>query len=537
MKSVSVLFISPHLSTGGLPQYLYEKIRFSREKENVDAYVVEYSQITGEKYTVQRKKIQGLLGTNFYALDDDKNKLFEIIEKVQPQIISFEEIPESFVEKEILEKLYVTERKRWKIVESTHSFSSDYTSKIYFPDKFIMPCEFSSMAFSPLNIPTEVWEYPIEKKEKDRSVACNLLGLDSQKTHVLNVGLFTPGKNQKEFFEIARKFDVDIEFHCVGNLAENFRDYWEPLIENCPSNVRIWGEREDVETFYSASDIFLFTSTAELNPLVIKEALSYQLEILLYDMPSYLKKYDREELITYLGESVEENVEILRALIYENHFIISHIITNPNDEIVRESVKMLTACIDDDIAYFSNVNLITEELPEELPLELQTESKLTSFHFGCFSAFRETIESFDTDNFDFLVICERDCKLECTAEEFKDTLRKVSSLMTKKKLLMFSLGDIRDLEFGIMQSEKKKDLLPGFAFLTDKVIGLQCIVIGKRGKTFFENMFKKYPWHGMDIWFNEIALRENVLYGILEKRMTSQLDGFSLIDQTNKKFT
>ena len=68
----------------------------------------------------------------------------------------------------------------------------------------------------------------------------------------------TKEKNQAENNEYARLF-TGVQFHFVGNQAENFKDYWEPLVSNIPDNCIIWGERPDVEKFYSCMDLFLFT--------------------------------------------------------------------------------------------------------------------------------------------------------------------------------------------------------------------------------------------------------------------------------------
>mgnify|MGYP003650298159 CR=1 FL=1 len=48
----------------------------------------------------------------------------------------------------------------------------------------------------------------------------------------------------------------------------NFKDYWGPLVETKPENCIVWGERNDVNKFLQASDLFYFSSILELNPLV-----------------------------------------------------------------------------------------------------------------------------------------------------------------------------------------------------------------------------------------------------------------------------
>jgi autotransporter strand-loop-strand O-heptosyltransferase len=100
------------------------------------------------------------------------------------------------------------------------------------------------------------------------------------------VGLWTRGKNQAEGIEIARKYP-NMTFHFVGNQAGNFKDYWEPLMKDLPSNVKVWGERKDINTFMEMADIFMFNSTWECNPLVLREAISYGLPIIARNLPQY----------------------------------------------------------------------------------------------------------------------------------------------------------------------------------------------------------------------------------------------------------
>ena len=155
-----------------------------------------------------------------------------------------------------------------------------------FPDKFLFVSQYNSFKFSKFGIPSEVVEYPVEKMKIDPQRKLELmrkLGLDPKYKHVLNVGLFTRRKNQGYAFEIARQMEnLPVKFHFIGNQADNFKYYWEPLLKNIPKNVKLWGERDDTFDFYDACDLFLFTSRGfrfdkELNPLVIKEALEHQI--------------------------------------------------------------------------------------------------------------------------------------------------------------------------------------------------------------------------------------------------------------------
>ena len=121
------------------------------------------------------------------------------------------------------------------------------------------------------------------------------LDLDPFKTHVMNVGLWTSGKNQKEGVEIARNVwekNKDVMFHFIGNQAPNFEDYWGPIMNNLPPNVKVWGERNDVDKFMTACDVLMFNSTWECNPLVVREAINYGMKIITRDLPQYKGMFD-----------------------------------------------------------------------------------------------------------------------------------------------------------------------------------------------------------------------------------------------------
>jgi FkbM family methyltransferase len=184
-----------------------------------------------------------------------------------------------------------------------------------------------------LDVPSEVCEYPILiNPRKPREEALRVLGLDPKKKHVVHVGLFTPRKNQKEIIEYAKMLkDHPIQFHFIGNQADNFKGYWEPLMKDFPSNCKWWNERKDVDNFYQAADLFLFVSKdengdKETSPLVIREAISYNIPTLIYNSPVYMGMYDKHDNIKYLDyDSRKENLtRILKALnLYTEKSMIS----------------------------------------------------------------------------------------------------------------------------------------------------------------------------------------------------------------------
>jgi len=334
-----IIYIAPHLSTGGLPQYLFKKIDLLKDK--LEIYCVEYNDITGGQLVVQKNRIQSILdGKHFITLGSDKNELIRLIERIKPDYVHLEEIPEDGGwgwAKGTLEKIYSLDR-TYKIFETSHdsSFEPD-TRKIYFPDAFFFVSKWQIDQYKNINVPKYLAEYPIEYRERpDRNSSLISLGLDPSKKHILNVGLFTPRKNQGEIFEIARSFGEDVQFHFLGNQAGNFESYWKPLMANIPKNCKWWGERNDADRFYSCMDLFLFTSEGnpgnkETMPLVLREAIGWKMQILLYNLDVYQNYFNRFNNVTYLNEGNKKaNVELVKKMISSNYIEFVEIEEGPN---------------------------------------------------------------------------------------------------------------------------------------------------------------------------------------------------------------
>jgi len=314
--SYRILYITPHLSTGGCPQYLLKKIQLLNSDNEV--YCVEYHDY-GEWFTVQKNQVRSLLGNRYFALKDDKKEVLSIIDRVNPDIVHLEEMPEYFMNDDVADEIYKVGRK-YHIVETSHDSSFNPATKRHFPDQFIFVSEYQKRNVESLNIPSTVVEYPIPFKSRlNREETLKSLQLDPNLFHVVNVGLFSPRKNQAEIIEYAKKMThLPIQFHFVGNLAGNFQHYWEPLLKDVPSNCKIWGERSDVDTFFGCMDLFLFTSRGhahdkETSPIVIREAISYKIPSLIYNLPVYLGMYDKYSNIGYLKNSIDENVRLISS--------------------------------------------------------------------------------------------------------------------------------------------------------------------------------------------------------------------------------
>ena len=366
ISTPKLLIVQPHLSTGGCPQYLLDYLaEFKNNYSNIK--VVEVSNLSRE-FIIQKNKLISLIGKdNLITLGEfecsdkqwfkDKEQLISIIKNYSPDVIWFNEAPEGFeyrkIPSEILDKIYTPDRK-YKIIETTHYNAFDFTKKQFIPDEFMF-CSYKHIKESEhINVPKTVWEVPIKKHIKpNRENTLASLGLDPSKFHVLNVGLFNNNKNQKYIFDIAEQTkDLPIQYHFIGNTC--FMD--ECRISNYQQNLpncTIWGERNDVDIFMSCMDLYFFPSKKELNPLTIKEALSWEMIVLANYDPSYshqYKEYPNFYLIQDITfkELLKQNFNLNPPLLNSNNQIIVNFLQNPKVTIEGiDSLKYLVKFVND----------------------------------------------------------------------------------------------------------------------------------------------------------------------------------------------
>jgi len=302
-EKIRVLFLAPHLSTGGMPSFLLKRIESLLEyyKDKTELFVVEYSNHS-DHYVVQKNRIKKLIPpSHFWTLGEDKNELKKIIEENYFDIIHLDEMIEDFdahnkLSNELMNFIYKNDR-TWRVVETCHNvvFQPE-KDKVFHPEAYAYCSPFHKESTF-LNMPSygEVIEFPynptiVIDKESNKEK----LGLDPNKIHIINVGLWTPGKNQEEGVEIAKLVEgihPELEFHFIGNQAPNFQDYWIPIMKDLPSNVKVWGEKDNVSDFMCAADVLMFNSTWECNPLVLREGISYGLKILARNLPQYMDMF------------------------------------------------------------------------------------------------------------------------------------------------------------------------------------------------------------------------------------------------------
>ena len=290
-----------------MPAFLLKRIEALLGYTDVEVFVIEWKNYSNA-YTVQRSQIQNLLGDNFIPFWGEIEKQKTIIDfcyQKQIDIIHIEEIPEGFdpfnkFDFEIQKDLY-NKKHPWKVVETCHNiyFKPNIEKKLD-PDgyAFVTPYHLNN-TFKDRQADKTLIPFPIDPSIQYPSTKEEILiengWLTKGEFHILNIGLWTPGKNQGYAIEIAKqlykKYGWTYIFHFLGNQAPNFKDYWEPIMKDLPPNVFVLGERSDTAKYFKMADLMLFTSNFECNPIVLKEAISNNTKIMAYNLDHYEDEY------------------------------------------------------------------------------------------------------------------------------------------------------------------------------------------------------------------------------------------------------
>ena len=547
------------MSTGGCPQVVSKKVELLKDFYNI--IVIEWDCVAWD-YVVQRNKVIDLIGDKFITLSDNKEyDLFNTISDYNPHYIMIEEFSETFIPNHILKRLYNKDRK-YQIFETTHSSHSQPNWKKYLPNKFIFVSPYSLKIFKDLGTPMDLIEYPIDKKIPNKEINQKLLELDSEYKHIINIGLFTEGKNQGYVFEIAKVLqNHKIMFHFLGNQAVNFMDYWGPLLESKPSNCVVWGERNDVDSFIQACDVHLFSSKLELNPISIKESLEYEKPTMIFNLPTYMGKYDNQENIHFLsGDIVNDSQQLLSILgiepivLKEPKIRVVHLLLDPNEpedipydkwQSTIEKQNLSISCWEQmKNKFFEYVPRYTTVNRTELPYEnckdpdiinpskefLNEPPVLTYGHYGAYKAHTQGILENFSDDIDALIIAEGDSFTDLSPDEFYNNVLEsyhMSELLDVKMVSYAGPCYMSGGEWGNMTKKRGKWLeVPHF------LLGTTYMIMKSQKEDIIDKIYTT-GWHSPDFWLawnyhNRIKMLVNT------ELIMYQKEGYSVLDYQNK---
>jgi len=521
-----------------MPQYTLKLVE--RFAPHYDLTVCEVNNFSDD-FVVQRNKIAALVP--LVQTRGDQKELVKLIREGGFDLLHFQEIPETFLDREILDQLYRPSRSYY-IVVTTHSSYTDPSTIRYTADKYVLVSEWSRKVFEKHyqgSVPCEVWEYPVEKIEYDKTEAQQGLGWNPEYKHVLHVGLFTPGKNQKELIEIARQSQGEkICFHFVGNQAGNFQDYWEPLMKDFPSNCVWHGEQHETERYFKAANAFYFPSLFELHPIALKEAISYGLPIFIKKLHTYEDYYDG--IATYLTDDISKNRELVYEVLGLNQKPLRiqalHLLTVTTHEREQKSIAFISQLQEHGIDYHQIINTPYDGEPPAAfcrrPDSIGTKSKylgnglgvLTGRHYGNFRAHVDAIRSIDTSKYDYTLIFEADANLECTPEEFIQVVHKACFLLKCENSPFVSLSN--------NPSGSKSQYNEDFWLTSPNQDLAHCYLVPSSEKQWYLDRIADSPWDGFDVWLNDVFIRHPRKRFTTTRSYSNQIEGLSLIDPVVK---
>jgi hypothetical protein len=224
-----------------------------------------------------------------------------------------------------------------------------------------------------------------------------------------------------------------------------------------------------------------------------------------------------------------------------------HIQTTLNDEREKQSRRSLEEVRDYGWEYIIHTNIPYASLPpshncnrpQAVSMELFNEDEvkrrgtaLTPAHYGCYLAFKEAIMS-EFNDCDYLIICEGDCLIEGDVGTFIHKVEKCALLLDKSNIKFMSFGDKDTLEYGWPQSPVVEEVNEDM-YVTNHLIGLQCIMFPASIADGLKHLLRTEKWDAADMYFNIIFQNRNM--GIVYNRLTTQADGYSLIDKQHKQF-
>lgn len=324
------------ITTSEISEFTLNKIQIL--KDNYVIYAINYNYSFGKSIS-QEKKIVDLLGDNYLLLSKNKTLLLDIINSINPNIILIEEFGETFIEPSILEVIFSNDR-TYKILESTYLIQDNSKMKRWLPDKFAFVSEWSRRTYSHFGVDSDVIEYPIDEKLRNKKSAIDRLNLDPEFKHILISESYIPNYA----FDIAKSLIGDkILFYFIENKhISSDKDF----LRNKPDNCIIWKEKNDIDIFIEAVDLILLTSRNELSPTIIQKSLSYQtVNILMFNLKHYLGKYSKYKNIKYLKNDIESDCLTIKQILNNNkkENAISLVLTHADTDFRK---KLLENCIE-----------------------------------------------------------------------------------------------------------------------------------------------------------------------------------------------
>jgi hypothetical protein len=317
-----------------------------------------------------------------------------------------------------------------------------------------------------------------------------------------------------------------------------------------PDNCIVWGERNDVDKFYAAADMFYFSSKLELNPLSVKEALSYRLPSIFRKLHTYLNTYDGNQLVTYINDDLVNTKQLILNILQPELRLgfkptpkiqIKHLLTTPYGTRERLSMKSIRQLESYGMDYVPIVNEIYKEFapkehcrrpdhlsPTNEPGELWPGAGLgwiTGKHYGCYLAHKTAVENLNRD-YDYTLVFEADAYIYTNVDDFVDVVYKACEIAESDNVYFLSFAD--------NPSNYKEKINEHFSKTGHNQDLAHAYLVRNKDREWWNDRIKDCEWDVGDLWFNHIFYHHKELRYTTNKLYSNQAEGYSLLDNTIK---
>ncbi len=150
---------------------------------------------------------------------------------------------------------------------------------------------------------------------EDRKAFRKKYGIRDNEKVVLSVGLCIERKGIFDFVALAEMLPQH-QFYWFGEAGPLVPAQVHSLIKNAPGNCHFPGyiEREEIKQAYSGADVFLFLTHEETEGMVLLEALSMEIPVLVRDIPIY-EDWLRKDVDVYKAKELPEFYEALKGML------------------------------------------------------------------------------------------------------------------------------------------------------------------------------------------------------------------------------
>jgi hypothetical protein len=329
-----------------------------------------------------------------------------------------------------------------------------------------------------------------------------------------------------------------------------------------PDNCIVWGERNDTDTFLQSSDVHLFTSNLELNPLAIKESLEYDLPTFIFNLHTYKEKYNNEDNIIFLNGDVREDAnQLLVSLGFEPlkekplNIKVVHLLLDPNEpqdisesnwKSTVEKQNLSIQCWENMehkfTSYIKRYSIVNRY---ELPIEnckdpsIINPSKefkneppvLTYGHYGAYKAHTQGIyENFDED-VDLLIIAEGDSYTDLSPDEFYDKVMESYNLSKRINAKLVSFAGPCYMTGGEWWNMTKD--YGNWLEVPHFLMGTTYLIMKSERENMLHNILNT-GWHSPDFWLAwNYHMKSKIL--VSKEKLVYQKEGYSVLDYLEKE--